>query len=334
MYGLLLTTSIETGTVRLGGLIADVMPFLMTAGVITFLYLFGLQFQKILAKIFAKFNDRVGGFTNSKEYHVRRYIYLHRNSLTAKGYYWINEQLIAMGLRRQGVTPVGYLVFWTMVVIIMTICSGFFMGLKISNMLAMSVMLLFVILVLTRVLVSGRIEKREMDVMNAIDLIVPELNNGVKNAIVTYRKNFDAGVREDFEAFIDNIQSRGFSFEDSMNQLSESLGVVFRDFADKAIYYETIGEKEMLDIFTDITETNRLRRQMREENTEAFASLKGSFIASSCMSFGYLAFILYTDAFSRHFFLQTGAGKVILVIIAFIVFSVLAYISTIKSKAI
>jgi glycerol uptake facilitator-like aquaporin len=116
--------------------------------------------------------------------------------------------------------------------------------------------------------------------------------------------------------------------------LADNLGQVFQDFAQKAIYYEAVGEKEMLDIFSDITETNRLRRQLRSENEAAFLGLRSSFIASVVMTFGYFIFLMLTDDFSREFFLQKTVGKVLLIIIVLVVFFVLSYITTIKSKAI
>ena len=106
------------------------------------------------------------------------------------------------------------------------------------------------------------------------------------------------------------------------------------DFAQKAIYYESAGEEEMLDIFTDITETNRLRRQLRDENANTFAMLKTSFVVSTLMVVAYFCFLMVTDDFSRHFFLMTGAGQFLLICCILVVFLVLAYITTIKSRAI
>lgn len=189
-------------------------------------------------------------------------------------------------------------------------------------------------LIMTRVMVSERLEKREADIMNAVDLIVPEIGNGVKNAIVAYKDNFAPSVREDFAAFLINIQDRGYTFEDAMYILSDNLGSIFQDFAQKAIYFEAAGEKEMVDIFTDITETNRLRRQLRDENNAAFTSLRSSFIISVIMVVGYFIFLMITDEFSRHFFLQVTAGKFLLIGMVMLVFMVLAYIATIKSKQI
>ena len=141
-------------------------------------------------------------------------------------------------------------------------------------------------------------------------------------------------MRDDFQAFITNIQDRGYSFNDAMYILSDNLGLVFTDFAQKAIYFEAVGERDMVEIFNDITETNRLRRQLRDENNNAFSNLKASFLVSAAMTFGYFIFLMITDDFSRRFFLTQTAGKFLLLVMVGVVFAVLAYITTIKSKTI
>ena len=90
----------------------------------------------------------------------------------------------------------------------------------------------------------------------------------------------------------------------------------------------------MLDIFSDITETNRLRRQLRDENKGIFANLKTSFTVSSLMTVGYFCFLMFTDSFSRNFFLVEPYGQLLLIVIILVIFLVLAYISTIRSRAI
>ena len=90
----------------------------------------------------------------------------------------------------------------------------------------------------------------------------------------------------------------------------------------------------MLDIFSDITETNRLRRQLRDENQSAFANLKAQFFISTLMTGGYFIFLMITDDFSREFFLQNPVGQFLLICMLLVVFGVLSYITTIKSQAI
>lgn len=311
---------------------------LVTIGIVIIaiflIYFFSYNLQKALGSITSKISKKIGTFAVSKDFVLKRYVYQHSKSPLTWLYNWINQQLIALGLKRQGVTPTGYLIFWSFCAVLLGTVIGFILKMGVFFTFVFWLVCFVIMLMLTRVLVSERMEKRESDVMNAIDLIIPEASNGIMNAIVSYKDNFAPSVREDFMAFVSNIQDRGYSFEDAMYILSDQLGVVFRDFAQKAIYFEAVGEKEMLEIFSDITETNRLRRQLRNENTGAFIQLKTSFVVSVLMTFGYFCFIVVTDSFSRHFFLMTTAGKVLLVIIVFIVFLVLSYITTIKSRVI
>lgn len=296
-------------------------------------YFLSYTLQGIVVKISSTIGKKIGIYTSDKDYQLQRYIYQHSKSPLTKLYNWVNQQLIALGLKKQGVTPTGYLTFWGLAAVLLGTVIGIVTHLGLFTFFIW-ILCFILMLMLTRVIVSERIEKRELDVMNAIDLIVPEAGSGIKNAIATYIDNFAPSVRDDFRAFLTNINERGYSFEDAMYMLSDNLGTVFRDFAQKAIYYEKVGEKEMLDIFTDITETNRLRRQLRDENTTAFNTLKVNFLVSTLLTAGYFVFLMMTDSFSRSFFLQSMPGKVLLVAIIMIVFSVLGYISTIKSRSI
>lgn len=296
-------------------------------------YFLSYTLQSIVVKIFSTIGKKIGIYTSDKDYQLQRYIYQHSKSPLTKLYNWVNQQLIALGLKKQGVTPTGYLTFWGLAAVLLGTVIGIVTHLGLFTFFIW-ILCFILMLMLTRVIVSERIEKRELDVMNAIDLIVPEAGSGIKNAIATYIDNFAPSVRDDFRAFLTNINERGYSFEDAMYMLSDNLGTVFRDFAQKAIYYERVGEKEMLDIFSDITETNRLRRQLRDENTTAFNTLKVNFLVSTLLTAGYFVFLMMTDSFSRSFFLQSMPGKVLLVAIIMIVFSVLGYISTIKSRSI
>lgn len=311
----------------------DLVKLFFIVVVIFVSYFFSVQLQRVLSSLLNKFSSRVGVYSVTKEYALQRYVYQHSTGNIAKLYNWVNNQLVSLGLKKLGVTVVGYLLFWAFIsfltaVLLSVLVFGF--GLFIFLFL----MLYVVFLVITRVAVSERMEMREADIMNAIDLIIPEVGGGVKNAIATYRDNFAPSIRNDFEVFVTNIQDRGYSFEDAMYMLSDSLGLIFHDFAQKAIYFEAVGEREMLEIFADITEQNRLRRELRDKNNVAFLSLRTNFLISVVMVVGYFCFLMLTDDFSRYFFLQTSAGMFLLLLMLGVVFGVLAYITTIKSKVI
>ena len=313
---------------------SDLVKFVVIGIIIFMIYFFSFQLQVIFAKLLKKFSEKIGVYSTSKEYAMQRYVYQHSSSLIAKLYNWVNNQLVALGLKRLGVSVVGYLLFWAVISFIISIVLNLLTQMGVLFFPFMFLMIFVITLVMTRVMVSERMEMREADVMNAIDLIVPEVHNGVKNAIVTYKDNFAPSVKDDFQAFIINIQDRGYTFEDAMYILADNLGLVFNDFAQKAIYFEAVGEREMVEIFADITETNRLRRQLRDENNNQFAGLKASFVVSAGMTFAYFIFLMFTDDFSRTFFLTNTIGKFLLLVIVGIVFAVLSYITTIKSQTI
>lgn len=313
---------------------SDLVKFVVIGIIIFMIYFFSFQLQVIFAKFLKKFSEKIGVYSTSKEYAMQRYVYQHSSSLIAKLYNWVNNQLVALGLKRLGVSVVGYLLFWAVISFIISVVLNLLTQMGVLFFPFMFLMIFVITLVMTRVMVSERMEMREADVMNAIDLIVPEVHNGVKNAIVTYKDNFAPSVKDDFQAFIINIQDRGYTFEDAMYILADNLGLVFNDFAQKAIYFEAVGEREMVEIFADITETNRLRRQLRDENNNQFAGLKASFVVSAGMTFAYFIFLMFTDDFSRTFFLTNTIGKFLLLVIVGVVFAVLSYITTIKSQTI
>lgn len=297
-------------------------------------YFFSFQLQKFLSLAGTSISKKIGTFSTSREYAVQRYVYLHRSSLIAKLYNWINEQLIAAGMKRVGVTPVGYMLFWGTISAITAIVIGIICNLNVFLYVVIFFILVAVFLVATRVFVAGKMEKREADVMDALDLIIPEIGSGVKNAIARYVDNFSPSLQQDFKIFLSNIQDRGMSFEDAMFILADSLGNIFKDFAQKAVFYEALGEEDMRGIFDDIVETNRQRRELRYNNNLEFGVLRLSFIISAGITIGYFIFLMATDWFSRYFFLTTTWGNILLVAIVLTIFGVLSYIATIKSRAI
>lgn len=299
-----------------------------------FCFFFSHQLLSISSKILKGISMKIGTFASDKEVAVQRYVFLHRDKKIAKIYNWYNEQIISLGLKRQGVTPVGYLCFWLIICIPISVVIILFLNTTAFLSSLVYFFVFFIGTVITRVMVAEKMETRETQVMDAIDLIIPDIRSGVVNAITRYKDNFAPGVQNDFRAFLSNIHDRGYSFDDAMFILSDNMGVLFRDFAQKAIFYERVGDPEMVDIFADIIETNRLRRELRYTNKQAFLRLKTSFMLSTVIVCGYAGFVVMTDATSRAFFIDSIWGNLCLVVSIIIVISVLAYITTIRSKSI
>ena len=118
-------------------------------------------------------------------------------------------------------------------------------------------------------------------------------------------------------------------------EFSKGQSVVVEDIkTERSLNKKRRTEKKRLNFYFSITETNRIRRELRDKNTTVFNNLKVSFVASAFITFGYFAFLMATDSFSRNFFLHETVGKFLLLVILIVVFGVLAFITTIKSRAI
>lgn len=321
----------STSNVTISG---DLARLIILVTGLVLVYFFSYQILIKLSVVAKKFSQSTGTYSVTKEHYLQRYVYQHRSSPIAKLYSWLNEQCIALGIKRQGITPFGYFLFWAFISLVGGIVVSTVLNMGFLFTPLFCIVLLVVELIMTRVVVSSRMQRREIDIMDAIDLIIPEIHNGVKNSIISYQDNFKPSVIDDFKAFVSNVNDRGFSFEDAMYMLADSLGTVFTDFAQKAVYYEALGEPDMVEIFTDIVETNRFRRQLRDENEEKFTGLTVQFVASALIVSIYFFFLMFTDDFSRNFFLKETAGKLLLMVILLVIFGVLAFITTIKSSKI
>ena len=149
----------------------DLVMMFMVVAIILVGYFLSFQLQRMIAFITNKFHSRLGNFATRKEYALQRYVYHHRGSIVAKFYNWVNAQIISLGLKNLGVTPIGYLIFWAFISFLLAVGVSV---LTKSNLISVSFywfVIYFCLLIMTRVIVSGRMEKRESDVMDAIDLI-------------------------------------------------------------------------------------------------------------------------------------------------------------------
>lgn len=293
---------------------------------------FSARIQKAFARLGKYLGEKIGVHSATTEYSVQRYVYQHSNSIVAKYYNFINRQLIASGLKRNGVSVVGYTLFWLIISAIISIAVTLLLSLNFGLLLVLFIVSFAIFLVVSRATVASRLQAREEDVMNAEDTIIPTITDGVQNSIVMHIDNFKPSVRGAFQAFQSNIQDRGISFDAAMIMLTDELGPVFRNFANKAVYFEHIGDPSMRDIFEDVIETNRLRRQLRDENRQAFLDLKRDFGLSAIICGGYFIFIMITDSFSRGFYLQSTIGNLILIGFIAVIAGVYAYIATIQSR--
>lgn len=307
--------------------IACFVGFLLTV------YYFSYQLQLVFSNVVNAIGVKLGYYSKEGELELKKYVFLHRSSLVARLYWFVNDLIINMGMKVSGVTPLGFILFWAIIALILSVFCTMILRLGFIGVIPLFFILLVFEIVLIRVSISEKIERREACIMDAVDLIIPELRNGVKNAILFQKQNFSPLIVDDFNEFDINVNQRKMSFNDAMMILSDNLGMLFRDFAQKAISFEQSGDLDMLDIFVEIVETNRLRRELRDINNVRFSAIRRDFIVSSALMVAYAFYAMATDKFTRVFLTSTTFGKFIVIFMFADTIAVLAFISMIKSKS-
>ena len=258
---------------------------------------------------------------------------LNKYSTTYKIYHFFDDMIINLDMKKDNVTVAGLLVF----IVSLSVASAIILGV-ILNSLGLFIPLVatfgYLIIIILRFIGITNYEKREAEIMDAVDLLVSDIKGGTYNAILKYQDSFHANVKPHFMNFIDDIQNKGYSFKQAMGILNDKLGANFTDFAQKAVLYEDKADETMEDIFSSIIETNRQRRTLRHINNIKFAELRTQFIVSSLLIVGYAIFSTVFDPFIFQFLTQNAFGKLLLIGDIVIFAFVLSYLSSIKSKSI
>lgn len=255
---------------------------------------------------------------------------LRKKSLTARGTRYLREIIQNLDMQKDGVTPAGLLVFLTAVSLAGAALVLFFAKNLVLAFLAFFTVF-YLVLTLLRFISLLRYERKEAEIMDTVDLLAMDVRGGVKNAIQRYTPAMHPNIKPYFEEFLDNINIRGYSFEQAMLLLSDRLGPNFVDFAQKAILYEAKADNELEDIFSSIIEVNRHRRELRYRTNMKFSQLRFDFLTSGSVILGYAVFSIWLDGYIRHFLTST-VGMLMIIIDVFVVTLVLSYMAAIKAK--
>lgn len=311
----------------------DILFYIEIGLAIVALVIFSVEVQKLLLAIFSKISRIIGSRVKSSEITVQRYIFTHTDSWVAKSYNWINEQVIALGLKKFNVTPLGFFTFWGLVSIPIAIVINNILDSGALFSVIMYVVVLFMFLFITKMRTASNIESREDMIMTSIDMLIPDIKSGVENCIVKYIDVLPQELRRDYQAFINRRVRQGYTFKDSIIILADNIGgTVFRDFAQKAIFYEETGEAKSVDLFIDIVETNRIRRDLRYTNRLAFDALKSDLLLASAVIWLYVFLVGFREEFTLNFMLNTNFGKTLFILDIVIEIAAVGFITTIRAK--
>lgn len=257
---------------------------------------------------------------------------LNKDSIFYKVYYFFDELIINLDMKKDNVTVTGLLVFIISVSVACAAVAGVIMK-SVGLFIPLVAAFIYLLIVVLRFSALMRYEQREAEIMDAVDLLVSDVRGGIYNAILRYKDSFNPNIRPFFLSFIDDIQNKGYSFKQAMGALNDKLGYNFTDFAQKAILYEDKADSTMEDIFSSIIETNRQRRTLRYINNIKFNELRTQFIVSFLLIIGYAVFATLWDPLIFQFITQYTAGKIMMLVDIVIVAFVLSYMASVKAKA-
>lgn len=278
-------------------------------------------FYSILGRRLRKLNQK-----------MQRVASVNKKSIFYKVNVYLQTIIENLDLTKDDVTPIGLLVFIGTI----SSCVSLFISTQLGSVflvLPSFGAVFYLILVLFRLASLTRSEKREGEIMDAMDLIVSDIKGGTYNAIVRYKDSFHPNIRPYFVSFLDDINNKGYSFKNAMLNLNAKLGVGFSDFAQKAILYEEKADSDMEDIFSSIIETNRHRRTLRYINNQEFSKLRTELIMSLLLITGYCLFAMATDPFLASFFKNQFLGKILIIVDIVSVAWVLGYNASLKAKS-
>ncbi|MCL2633128.1 MAG: hypothetical protein FWD34_01290 [Oscillospiraceae bacterium] len=150
-------------------------------------------------------------------------------------------------------------------------------------------------------------------IADAEDAICPLARDGVLVAIKKVMETdeyISKDIRPYFREFIDNCETRGYSFRQAMKQLNRQLGSRFDNFAEKAIIFEYNERKGMADVFLDIVDENAVIREINVRKEELFQKMNRDFFMKTLIIVLFFVYALTVKDF-REFMILTTPGKFI-----------------------
>jgi len=197
-------------------------------------------------------------------------------------------------------------IMFAIVVIILTLFIG---DITVSLILSVSIL----IALLTWFSRESRVRRstRAEAIADAEDAICPMAREGVLVAIkkvMETEEYIHRSIRPYFREFIDNCETRGYSFRQAMEQLNRQLGSRFDNFAEKAIMFEYNERKGMADIFLDIVDENAVIREINVKKEEIFKKMNRDFLMKTLIIVLFFIYALTVKEFNE-FMMQTTPGK-------------------------
>ena len=283
------------------------------------------KIEQLFVRIFGKFAKNA----NKTMYRAAT---INNNKTISRVYNYLDSMLTDLDLHRDGVTVFGLLFFLSVISLLFTVILSTLFNLGALSILAF-LAVFYVVFTMFKLVVGSQIAHREALIMDAIDLLVADIRDGVYNAIVRYKDNgINPEIAGYFHEFVNNITQNGWTFQQAMQELNVSLGTTFTDFATKAMIYEANQDEDTLEIFSATVDMNANKRMLREENDQIFAQVRLTFVLCLVLIVGSAVLFCLLDQAVAAVFVHSMIGRVLIVIDVFIVAFTLARIADLQNS--
>ena len=295
----------------------------------------GLNLFELFMKFLKWLLHVCGKFINKRETIYRRDLVVGKKEKkrnTVKIYRFLNDLTIDLGLKQKGATPYEFLFIVAVCVLFGTIalCQVLFGSVVMAIIMYPIVFAAVICILYTKANIAH--DTRIESVIEAENIICSNITNGV---VIAIRNSIDVmpnQIRGAFRDFLDNIDHKNYHIRTALMELNAQLGSVADDFIKKCIVFETEEEKGISGVFTDITEINNVKMEMRTEMKRRFEEVKTQFIIGGTMIFVFLGGVLAIYPDVAHFYLKTPIGQIVIAIDILIVVMEFVYITYLRAK--
>lgn len=234
------------------------------------------------------------------------------NSIRGRYVRFMNEVIIDLGWKKDGIGVGSVTVTVVFVSIVSTILLSIILGMEL--LIPLIFPSIFLLITFSLFTVSRHNHSKRLEaVMTFIDMIAPVMASGPQQAIELYQDAAPDIIRPAVKRFVQKRQSQNITFAEAVNELTEDLGEIFRDFASKMIIFEAEEQEGMHMVFQDSVVVNARIRDLNREKEKVFKSEMFEFFGRVIIVIvGVIAFVLIIESMRE--LMMTQVGKLIAVV--------------------
>ena len=235
----------------------------------------------------------------------------------------INEILLDMGWKQMGIGIDAITVFALAIAVILSA-----LGFLAMRSIIMTIMLFFstyvVIIVALFTISRGRHRNRKALIIQAEDMLCASMHNGLIEAVKTNISQFDPEIRDEFQAFLDDINCN-MPIVEAIDRLNDRIGSKFDNFCEKAKDFSTNYQPGSEDNFLFNISSNAIETELDNEIYQYAESANMDYFATLglLVVFFFATNSMYEEMTDFYF---KGAGKFLLMF--YLMFALAVYVYT------